>query len=381
MGIVLAIIIFSFIIFFHELGHFILAKLNHIDVEEFSLGMGPCLFSRTYHGTKYSIRLILIGGYCSMEEELGEPEEDEESDEAGEPEAAELPENSEAQEEQEAQADETEADVPSPNGFNSKSVWARMSVILAGPVFNFILAYICAVVLVLLAGTDRPIVAAVTDGYPAQEAGIEAGDTITKMGGSRIHIFRQISTYNQFHQGETTEITYMHDGEERTVTITPSYDEELDYYYFGISGGGYSKTSFLETFQYGLYEVEYWITTTIESLGMLITGQVGLDQLSGPVGIVSIVDESYTVSREYGVLAVVEQMLYLVILISANLGVMNLLPIPALDGGRFLFLIIEKIRGKKIKPETEGAIDTVGFVLVMALMIFVCVNDVRNLFL
>ncbi len=378
MGIVLAIIIFSFIIFFHEFGHFVLAKLNHIDVEEFSLGMGPCLISRTYHGTKYSLRLILIGGYCSMEDELGESEEDEESeeeaDEAGESEEARLPEESEESEEV------AEVPGPSPNGFNSKSVWARMSVVLAGPAFNFILAYICAVVLVFLAGVDRPIVAAVTDGYPAQEAGIEAGDTITKMGGSRIHIFRQISTYNQFHQGETTEITYVHDGEERTVIVSPLYDEELDYYYFGISGGGYTKATFWEGFQYGVYEVEYWITSTIESLGMLITGQVGLDQLSGPVGIVSVVDESYNVSREYGALAVVEQMLYLVILLSANLGVMNLLPIPALDGGRFLFLIIEKIRGKKIKPETEGAIDTVGFVLVMLLMVFVCVNDVRNLF-
>ncbi len=368
MGIVLAILIFSFIIFFHEFGHFILAKLNHVNVEEFSLGMGPCLFSHTYHGTKYSIRLILIGGYCSMEEELGDEDDYDESEEpAGLPEQEELP-----------SREENAGD--SSGSFADKSVWARMSVILAGPAFNFILAYICAVVLALMAGVDRPVVADVSAGYPAQEAGIEAGDTIVKMGNSRIHIFRQISTYNQLHQGETTTITYKHDGEERTVTVTPVYDEELDYYYFGISGGGYTKASFLEAFQYGVYEVEYWITTTVESLGMLVTGQVGLDQLSGPVGIVSVVDESYNVSREYGVLAVVEQMLYLVILLSADLGVMNLLPIPALDGGRFLFLVIEKIRGKKFKPQTEGIADTIGFVLVMALMIFVCVNDVRQLF-
>ncbi len=376
MGIVLAILIFSFIIFFHEFGHFILAKLNHVNVEEFSLGMGPCLFSRTYHGTQYSIRLILIGGYCSMEEELGESDEYDEYDESDESDESGGPEALPGQEELPARTEDEEA---SSGSFADKSVWARMSVILAGPAFNFILAYICAVILVLLAGIDRPVVAAVSEGYPAQEAGIEAGDTITKLGNTHIHIFRQISTYNQFHQGETTTITYEHDGEERTVTVTPAYDAELDYYYFGISGGGYTPASFLEGFQYGVYEVEYWITSTVESLGMLITGQVGLDQLSGPVGIVSVVDESYNVSKEYGALAVVEQMLYLVILLSANLGVMNLLPIPALDGGRFLFLVIEKIRGKKFKPRTEGIADAVGFVLVMALMVFVCVNDVRQL--
>ncbi len=359
MGIILAILIFSFIIFFHEFGHFVVAKLNHIDVEEFSIGMGPCLFSRTYHGTQYSLRLLPIGGFCSMGDEpgAGDPEEEDEDEE-------EVPEVAET----------------SPNAFNNKSIPARISVIAAGPCFNFILAYICALILVFLAGTDKPVVAQVQEGYPVAEAGIEAGDTITKMGNKNVHLFRDISTYNQFHQGETIDITYLHDGEKRTVRVSPRYDEETNYYYFGISGGNYTKVTFLQSFQYAAYEVEYWITTTIESLGMLLTGQVGLDQLSGPVGIVSVVDDSYNASRVYGALAVVEQMFYLVILLSADLGVMNLLPIPALDGGRLLFLIIEAVRGKKMSPKTEGAIDTVGMVLVLALMVFVCFNDVRNLF-
>ncbi len=358
MGIVLAILIFSFIIFFHEFGHFVVAKLNHIEVEEFSIGMGPCLFSRTWHGTQYSLRLLPIGGFCSMGDEPGDGEMDE-SDEL------------------------TEAEKPneSPNAFNNKSILARISVIVAGPGFNFILAYVCALILVFMAGTDKPIVAAVQEGYPVAEAGIEAGDTITRIGNKNVHIFRDISTYNQFHQGETTNITYEHNGEKRTVTVTPMYDEETDYYYFGISGGGYTDVTFLQTFKYAAYEVEYWISTTIESLGMLLTGQVGLDQLSGPVGIVNVVDESYNASKTYGALAVVEQMIYLIILLSADLGVMNLLPIPALDGGRLLFLIIEAVRGKKMSPKTEGAIDTVGMVLVLALMVFVCVNDVRQLFM
>ncbi len=343
MGIVIAILLFSFIIFFHEFGHFVLAKANGIDVDEFSIGMGPCLLSHTYHGTQYSLRLLPIGGFCSM----GEDEE------AGD----------------------------SPSSFNNKSVWARMSVIAAGPVFNFLLAFVLAVILVFMAGADKPVVAAVSEGYPAEEAGIEAGDTIVKMGNKKINVFREITTYNQFHQGETTAITYQHNGEKKTVTVTPKYDAGTDYYYFGISGGGYYRDlSFFERFQYAAYEVKYWICTTVESLGQLITGRLGLDQLSGPVGIVSVVDESYNESREYGAFAVALQMIYLAILLSADLGVMNLLPIPALDGGRLFFLIIEAIRGKRIPPEREGFVHFIGMVLLLILMVVVFFNDIRRIF-
>ncbi len=342
MGIVLAILIFSFLIFFHEFGHFTLAKINGIDVEEFSIGMGPCLFSKVYKGTQYSLRLLPIGGFCTM----GEDEEA----------------------------------TDSPGNFNNQSVWARISVILAGPVFNFILALLLSFILVGLIGFDRPQVAQVSDGYPAAEAGIQSGDTIVKMGSKRIHVFREISTYNQFHQGKTTEITYLHDGEERTVTVTPRYNEELEYYQFGIGGGNYTKGTVLESIPYAFYEVNYWIRTTVESLGMLITGQVGISELSGPVGIVSVVDQSYNESRSYGVLAVVAQMLYIAILISADLGVMNLIPFPALDGGRLFFLFLEVIRRKRIPPEKEAYVHTIGMVLLMVLMVVVFVNDIRRVF-
>ena len=170
LGIIFAIIIFSFIVFFHELGHFSLAKKNGIDVEEFAIGMGPNLFSKEYKGTRYCIKLFPIGGLCMM----GEDEEVTES----------------------------------PSNFNNKSVWARISVIAAGPVFNFILAFVFAVILVAMVGYDAPVISSVEEGYPAYEAGIEAGDTIVKMNGKRIHVFRRVEILSiwdwrrKLHKGE-----------------------------------------------------------------------------------------------------------------------------------------------------------------------------------
>lgn len=342
MGIILAIIIFSFIVFFHEFGHFILAKKNGIDVEEFAIGMGPALCSKEYKGTKYAIRLFPIGGYCAMGED--------------------------------------EAATDSPNNFNNKSVWARISVIAAGPIFNFILAFVFAVILTAMVVYDPPVVREVEQGYPAAEAGIQKGDTIVKMGNKKINIYREISIYNQFHQGEDVEITYIHDGKKQTVTLIPKMDEESGYTRIGITGSGNTKANIFTSIQYGVYEVKFWICTTLESLKMLITGQIGADQLSGPVGIVSVVDNTYQQSKSYGLFIVIAQMLNIAILLSANLGVMNLLPLPALDGGRLVFLFVEAIRRKRIPPEKEGYVHLVGIALLMVLMVFVMFNDIRRVF-
>ncbi len=343
MGIILALLLFSFIVFFHEFGHFLLAKLNKIDVDEFAVGMGPLIVSKEYKGTKYSLRLLPIGGYCAM----GEDEEA----------------------------------TDSPNNFNNKSVWARISVIAAGAIFNFILAFILSVIMVAMTGYDDAVIIAVDEGYPASEAGMEAGDEIIRMGGKKINIFREITLYNQFHQGEETEITYLHDGEEITVTLNPKMDEELGYQRFGFSGGGYKKAGLFKSLEYGAYEVKFWISTTLDSLKMLVTGQVGVDQLSGPVGIVDVVGDTYEQSKDYGLFVVVAQLLYMAILLTANLGVMNLLPLPALDGGRLIFLFVEAIRGKRVPPEKEGYVHTLGIILLMMLMVFVMFNDIKRLFM
>lgn len=342
MGIILAILIFSFIVFFHELGHFLLAKMNGVEVNEFAVGMGPAIYSREYKGTKYAVRIFPIGGFCAMGED----------DEATE----------------------------SPNNFNNKSVWARISVIAAGPVFNFILAFIFSVILTAMVGYDKPVVSGVEEGYPAAEAGIQAGDTIVRMGGKRIHLFREVSVYNQFHQGEEVAVTYRRNGEEKTVTLTPKEDKELGYERLGISSSGYEKANLLTALQYGVYVERFWINTTLESLKMLVTGKVGIDQLSGPVGIVDVVDDSYKESRSYGFMAVLAQLLYIAILISANLGVMNLLPLPALDGGRLVFLFVEAVRRKRVPPEKEGYVHLVGIACLMILMVFVMFNDIRRVF-
>lgn len=328
--------------FFHELGHFLLAKKNGIEVEEFCLGMGPTLFSKEFKGTRYALRAFPIGGACMMGED----------DEA----------------------------TGSEGNFHSKSVWARMSVIAAGPIFNFILAFVMAVILTSIMGYDKPVITGVDAGFPALEAGLESGDEIVEINGKRIHIFREISMYNQFHQGEEMEVIYLRDGVEYGVLLEPKFDDELGYYRLGITSSGYQKANVLTSVQYGAYSVKYWIDYTLSSLKMMITGQVGIKQLSGPVGIVDMVGETYEASVSYGVVTVVANMLNLAILLSANLGVLNLLPFPALDGGRLVFLVIEAIRGKKIPPEKEGYFHFIGFALLMILMVVVLFNDVMRIF-
>ena len=342
MGIILAIIIFSFIVFFHELGHFLLAKKNGIDVEEFAIGMGPTLYSREYKGTKYAVRLFPIGGFCAM----GEDEEA----------------------------------TDSPGNFNNKSVWARISVILAGPMFNFILAIIFATILTAMVGYDRPVIESVAEGFPAEEAGLREGDRIVRMGEKKIRIFREITIYNQFHQGEDVEITYSRNGEEHRVTLSPKEDEELGYSRLGITSEGYRKANALEAVRYGAYSVNYWISTTVESLKMLITGKVSINNLTGPVGIVDVVEDTYQESKSYGNFVVLVELLDIAIMLSANLGVMNLLPFPALDGGRLVFLFLEAVRRKRVSPEKEGYVHMIGIVLLMLLMVFVMFNDIRRVF-
>lgn len=342
MGIVLAILVFGLIIFVHELGHFLLAKINGIRVDEFSLGMGPRLISFVKGETRYSLKLLPIGGSCMMGED--------DVDDVGE------------------------------GSFNSKSVWARISVVAAGAIFNFILALVFSMIVVGYTGYDEPVISGVIEEFPAEEAGMQAGDRIVKMNNKKINLWREVTYYNMFHQGETVDLVYERDGEKYEVTITPKQDEDGSYLLGVTSPSEYKKANLLTALQYGAYEVKFWISTTIESLKMLVTGEVGMDQLSGPVGIVDVVDETYQQSKSYGAVVVIMQMLNIGILISANLGVMNLLPLPALDGGRLVFLIIEAIRGKRVSPEKEGWVHGIGMILLLALMVFVLFNDIKRLF-
>lgn len=342
MKIIIAIVVFSVIILFHELGHFLLAKANGIRVNEFCLGLGPTIFGIQKGETKYSLKLFPIGGACMMEGE----DEDSTDDRA----------------------------------FGKKSVWARISVVAAGPLFNFLMAFVFAFLLICNIGFDLPTLAGVSEGYPAETAGMQAGDTILKLNNSRIHFFRDISAYTQFHPGETVTVTYERDGERHETVITPQYNEEYGYYMYGFLGNSErAHGTVLDNLKYSVYEVKYWISVTLNSLKALITGQVSVNEMSGPVGIVNMIGDGYEQSVSYGYFAAFLQMLYITIFLSANLGVMNLLPLPALDGGRLLFMIVEVIRGKRVDPDKEGMVHFVGMMLLFALMILVLFNDVRKL--
>ncbi len=345
MSIILAILIFSLIVVIHELGHFLLAKKNGIRVTEFSVGMGPRLLSTVKGDTRYSLKLFPLGGSCLM---VGE---DEESDDA--------------------------------DAFGNKSVWARISVVFAGPLFNFLLAFVLAIFIIGSIGYDAPVVWMVTEGYPAEEAGMQAGDEIVRLNDTHIHVYREVSLFvllNQKNKDQPVEVEYVRDGEHYVVSLTPRQSEDGSYY-LGFTGSGVrTKGNALTTLKYSAYEVKYWISTTIKSLGMLFQGEVTADDVAGPVGIVDMIGDTYEESKTDGAFYVWLNMLNISILLSANLGVMNLLPIPALDGGRLVFLIIEAIRGKGIDPEKEGMVHMIGLMALMALMVFIMFNDVRNVF-
>ncbi|MCR4716224.1 MAG: RIP metalloprotease RseP [Lachnospiraceae bacterium] len=431
MKIIIALLIFAVIVFIHELGHFILAKANGVGVTEFAVGMGPKLFSFNKGETMYSIRILPLGGYCSM---IGE-------DEASEAE----------------------------NALNNKTVWQRFWVLFAGPLFNFVLAFVLAIILIALIGADRAEVIDVQENSPAYKAGLQAGDIVKEYNGYTIGVGREIyisdfvdpvsdeaidivyerngdryetvlepellhkyyfgMTYNnngsacemtvvkggamekagiktgdillaigdnKFSSGEefyeysqtnetkkdTVDVTYERDGKEYTVKVTPTENKS---YYTGFTyNSNYTdvnkKVGVLGVLKYSLLEVRYQIKSVILSLKYIITGHASKDSIAGPVGIVNMVGDVYEQSSEYGVLAVLESLISFTIMISANLGVMNLLPIPALDGGRILFVIIEMIRGKKIDPDKEGFVHFIGFVLLMGLMVLVMYNDISNIF-
>lgn len=345
MNIVIAILVFSLLILFHELGHFSLAKLNGIRVNEFSLGLGPTIIGFTKGETKYSLKALPFGGACMMEGE-----------------------------------DETSDDE---RAFNKKSVWARISVVAAGPIFNFIMAFVFSIILIGNIGIDRPVLSDVIDGYAAQEAGLQAGDIIVGMGTKDIHFYKEISTYAALHVGEPVEVTYERDGQEYTTLLTPKYDEESGRYLYGfISTSERVKAGFFDTLKYSFYDMLYYIDTTIQSVKMLFSGGVTVNDLSGPVGIVQNMGEVYEESVETsGYYYAFLNMLNWTIMLSANLGVMNLLPIPALDGGRLVFLFLEAIRGKAIDPNKEGFVHMVGIILLFGLMFIVMFNDIRRLFI
>lgn len=366
MGIILFVIIFCVVVVAHEFGHFIIAKANGIHVVEFSIGMGPTLLHFVKGDTKYSLKLLPIGGACMFEGEDGLSGMDkEEGDEDGKGDEG---------------IKEELGTLKKSGAFPDAPVWARIATVVAGPVFNFILAFVLSAIIVASIGSDLPVIGTVGEGTAASEAGLMAGDEIVEINGKNIHLFREISLEAMLNEGEPVNIVYEREGQRTAVTLEPKYSEKDGRYYYGIAPmNGYTKFNLLGVAKYSFYEVKYWIDTTVRSLGMLVTGRAGIKDMSGPVGMVDAVDTIYTESKQDGAFYVWLNMLNFAILLSANLGVLNLIPFPALDGGRLLFLIVEAIRRKPIPPEKEGIFHFVGFALLMLLMVVVMYNDIARL--
>lgn len=424
MSIILTLIVFSILVFVHEFGHFIMAKKNGICVVEFSIGMGPRLFSFDKGETKYSWKLVPFGGSCQM---LGEDEDVEDNERA----------------------------------FNNKSVWARMVVLAAGPVFNFFLAFVLSVIVIGSVGYDPCIVFEPDEGTAVEEAGLREGDVITEYNGKNIVISRDLFLQEYMYPVTEDDITikYERDGKEHTATVTPKevYSMGISYYAddkpaeissvvsgsaiedAGIKAGdiitsingekikagkdissyleenpltadnielelerdgktfeksvkprttysiglqyntGRVKTNALGVLRYSFTEMRYDTESVIKSLWMLITGKIGSDAVSGPVGIANIVDDAYEQTKSQGAFDVFLNMAYLTVLFSVNLGVVNLIPFPALDGGRLLFLIIEAIRRKPVPKEKEAMVHLVGMAILMVLMVFILFNDIKKI--
>lgn len=374
MGIVLFVIIFGVVVIGHELGHFLLAKANGITVVEFSVGMGPCLFHFTKGGTKYALRLLPIGGACMFEGEDGRELEKTETE-------------SESEKETEKETEDVQQFVKDTQlgkgsgAFPDAPILARFMTIVAGPLFNFILAFLFSLIIVGSIGVDLPQIYQVSEDGAAAASGIQDGDTIVSLNGKKTHLYRDVSLFSMLYEGGDVTVVYERDGREYTTVLTPKYNETEERYYMGLVGNsGYTRVGVLDTIKYSFYEVGYWIETTVKSLEMLVRGKVGRDDVSGPVGMAQTVNTIYTESKPDGIYYIWLNMLNFAILLSANLGVLNLLPLPALDGGRLVFILIEAVRGKPVPPEKEGFVHMLGFVALMLLMVFVFYNDLRRIF-
>ena len=335
-----AILIFSVIIVVHEFGHFITARIFGVTVHEFALGMGPVLWKKQGNETLYSIRAIPMGGFCKMEGE------DEESDD--------------------------------PGAFNNKKPWQRIIILVAGAAMNVLLGFVILLGLVTTSAVTNNGIASVVVESVMPEAQVaeflQPGDKITAINGSKVNIKRDVSFELAQNGGEEAEITFKRNGEKIKKTFIPmkqTYEDGMEYYIVGfnvkiddISIGGVLHETFFQT---------VWMVKTIFiSIGMLFSGEAGVSDLSGPVGVVSAMN---TVAKN-GLL----EFLFFAAFLAVNIGVMNLLPIPALDGGRTLFVIFEMIFRKPVPRDKEGIIHFVGFALLILLMLYATYNDIVRIF-
>ncbi len=343
MTLIYFILILGVIILIHEFGHFIFAKKAGIYVYEFSIGMGPRIFkwTRKNDETEYSIRLIPIGGFVQM---AGEEIED-------------------------------DPEVPKDKKFGVKTFGQKFMTVIAGIMNNFLLAIFLYFIIALFTGApqNKAIVGEISKDYPAYTSGLQTGDRILKLNGKNASTYDTLALELQVNIGEDITLEVDRDGQTVEVELTPKKVKENgeEIYRYGFTITDEVETGFFASLKYAFSKTFSLIHQMILIIGYLVTGNLGINSLAGPVGIFGIVGTA----ADAGIWSV----LSLIALLSINVGFINLLPIPAFDGGRLLFIIIEKIKGKPVDPKLENTIHAVGLFLLMALMLLITYNDIIRL--
>lgn len=334
---ILALLLLGVLIMAHEAGHFLAARACGIGVQEFAMGMGPLLLKKkSKKGTQFSLRLFPIGGYCQF---YGEDE-----------------------------------DLPDPRAFNRQAVWKRAVTVASGPLMNFIVAFL-VIVLYMSAVGLLAVVPNVAQVEPnAQQAGLMPGDELIAVNGEAVTDTQMIALAIDESAGESVTLTVQRDGEQMEIAVTPFYDEELGRYRAGFTFAQQRvRVPLLQSVPFSVsYNVES-VRLIASTLKNLVFKGEGVNDVTGPVGTVYVIQE---VTQAGGL----DVYLELIALISVNLGVVNLLPIPGLDGSRLLFLLVEAIRRRPVKRELEGAIHAAGFILLMGLMIVLTYKDIMSFF-
>ncbi|WP_138414770.1 RIP metalloprotease RseP [Aquibacillus sediminis] len=411
------ILMFGLLVFVHEFGHFIFAKRAGMLVREFAIGFGPKVFSFTKNETLYTIRLLPMGGYVRVAGE--DPEiidlkpgqhigleftedgkvskiivnnkskhpnahvievEYADLDHRLRIEGYEVDEDERLSFDVDRQAvfvlDETETQIaPYDRQFASKTIGQRAMQLFAGPMMNFILTIVIFAILGFINGipADTARIGDVVEDSPAQEAGFQSGDEVVQIEGTPINKWEQFQQIVQNHPGEELGMTVNRNGERIDLAVVPNSVEAQDMEIGQVGVTAELEKSVIKSIPYSIEETYFWGKLILTNLGMLVTGQFSIDMLSGPVGIYDATDQVVKTGFM--------NFLTWTAALSVNLGIINLLPLPALDGGRLLFVGVEAVRGKPIDPQKEGVVHFIGFALLMLLMIVVTWNDIQRLFL
>ena len=348
--VIVAILIFGVLIATHELGHFVSAKLLGVKVNEFSIGMGPAIITREKGDTLYSLRALPVGGYCAMEGE-----------------------------------DDDSAD---PRAFGRAAMWKKLIILCAGAAMNFVTGVILCLILVMpYVNLIRPEIVSFAEGFPLEgETGLMAGDRILSIDGERIYLYDNVTLFFSRSNGKTMDLVVERNGENVRLDDFPLYPRE--YMVDGKPQLRYGINFLVEPATFGGKLREGWfmavdfVRLVRLSIGDLISGTAGLRDLSGPVGIVDVMSDVGSAAAT--TFAAFYNLTYLAALIAVNLAVMNLLPLPALDGGRIFFLLLNGLLyglfRKKIDPKYEGYVHMAGLAALMTLMLMVTLSDVGKIF-